>query len=62
MKPILFFLLVLSAVSLGGCFQVTSEEDELRTVPITNNPQLIPGSSGGLPGMPMGAQPPGGPR
>ena len=53
MKSICFMLLVCAGACLGGCFQVNSD-DELRTVPITNNPQLIPGSTGGLPGMPIG--------
>ncbi|NGX38462.1 MAG: hypothetical protein K1000chlam2_01636 [Chlamydiae bacterium] len=40
------FLLCLSLVFLGltGCFQANSDDD-LRGVPVTNNPNLIPKSA-----------------
>jgi hypothetical protein len=49
MKKI-FFLLGL--VSLSGCFQAYNEDAELRTVPVTNNPTIIPNhGSSPIPGM-----------
>ena len=52
-KVMFLLMTVFAGMGISGCFQVNSD-DELRTVPITNNPQLIPGSTGGLPGMPIG--------
>lgn len=49
-KCLLFILLgMLSA----GCFQAHSDDDDLRTVPVTNNPNLIPDSHkmAQIPGM-----------
>ena len=42
-----FFLLALSLISC----QMMGEDDDLRTVPITNNPHIVPnyGSTGGIP-------------
>ncbi|MEI6242361.1 MAG: hypothetical protein WCP39_03025 [Chlamydiota bacterium] len=34
---------------LMGCFQITSQDQGLRTVPVTNNPQLIPQNNSILP-------------
>ncbi len=42
-----FFPLVL----LSGCFQVYDDENDLRTVPITNNPHVVPSHGSGMPGM-----------
>lgn len=46
---ILFFLL---GILTAGCFQAHSDDD-LRTVPVTNNPNLIPDSHkmAQIPGM-----------
>jgi hypothetical protein len=41
----------LSLLILSGCYSMSSEEDDLRTVPITNNPYVIPNHGGGLPGV-----------
>ena len=47
--------LLLGLLALTACAEVDNDNDELQTVPVTNNPQLIPGSSGGLPGIPTNA-------
>lgn len=39
----------LSLLVLAGCFQTYSEEDGLRTVPVTNNPNVVPNYGGGMP-------------
>ncbi len=40
---------------LTGCFQSrSSEEEELRTVPVTNNPLLLPSGAQDMPGIPTG--------
>ncbi len=46
MKRKLFFIMAL-VVSLGlfGCYQVHSDDD-LRSVPVTNNPNVIPATDG----------------
>lgn len=45
------FLAVLSLIALTGCFQAYSEDDGLNTVPVTNNPHIVPNTGGGFPGM-----------
>lgn len=47
----IFVVLVLAA---AGCFQVTSDDADLRTVPVTNNPNVVPNHGGGLPGAGSG--------
>jgi hypothetical protein len=49
-KSVLFILLV-SLIGLAGCYQIHSDDD-LRTVPVTNNPNIVPQTGGGrqLPG------------
>ncbi len=44
---------VLSFLVLAGCFQTFNQDDEesLRTVPVTNNPHIIPSHGAGLPMM-----------
>lgn len=54
MRNQLFFLLIV----LTGCFQAYSEEDELRTIPVTNNPHVVPNHSSAIPGMPLPSQGP----
>jgi hypothetical protein len=48
MKKGLFLLLLLG---LTGCFQTYAEDDDLRTVPVTNNPHIVPNYGSGLPMM-----------
>ena len=36
---------------LAGCFQAHNQDDDLRTVPVTNNPHIIPSHGSGLPMM-----------
>jgi len=43
-------------VGLTGCFQAYNEDDNIRTVPITNNPHIVPHYGTGLP-MSGGDQP-----
>lgn len=40
MKTIIFLVL---AAALAGCYQLAPAEDDMRTVPVTNNPNLLPG-------------------
>jgi hypothetical protein len=47
----IFFLLALT-----GCFQAYNADDDLRTVPVTNNPNVVPKYGSGLPGMGGGGQ------
>jgi hypothetical protein len=48
----LLMLLALAGIGLAGCYQVHSDDD-LRTVPVTNNPNIVPGQGQRLPSMPM---------
>jgi hypothetical protein len=41
----------LSLLALTGCFQAYNDDDDFRTVPVTNNPHVVPNYGGGLPGM-----------
>jgi len=41
----------LSLFALAGCFQTSSDDDDLRIVPVTNNPYVVPSHGNGLPGM-----------
>ncbi len=42
----LFFIALLG---LSGCMQPQNEDDILRTVPITNNPYIVPNHGSGMP-------------
>lgn len=42
-------LFVILACFCVGCFQTTSDDADLRTVPVTNNPYVVPSHSS-LPG------------
>ena len=46
MKKAVYFLLCVLAT---GCYQISSNDEDLNTTPITNNPQLIPGPAGASP-------------
>ncbi len=50
-KVALFSLFLIVAASLAGCYQMHSDDD-LRTVPVTNNPNIVP-SRGGMPSAPL---------
>lgn len=39
-------------LAFAGCAQIQPEDTELRTVPVTNNPHIVPQGSG-FPGAPM---------
>ena len=43
------FILALSAIGLSSCYQIHSDDD-LRTVPVTNNPNIVPQAGGRIPG------------
>lgn len=47
MKYWIFF----SLLSLTGCFQAYNPDDDLRTVPVTNNPHIVPNYGNSLPGI-----------
>jgi len=44
-------LLFLSLIGLAGCFQTYNADDDLRTIPVTNNPYVVPSHGSGLPGI-----------
>lgn len=39
-------------LALSGCYQMNTSDD-LRTVPVTNNPNIIPSQGGRLPSAPI---------
>ena len=43
--------LFLSFFALAGCFQTFNEDSDLHTIPITNNPHVVPNHGSGLPMM-----------
>ena len=58
-KALVFTLLLGLGLLLNGCCQNCGEcyDDDLCTIPATNNPRLIPSSGGGMPGMPSPSSP-----
>jgi hypothetical protein len=48
-KGILLLTLIGAGMALSGCYQIHSDDD-LRTVPITNNPNIVPQNGGRIPG------------
>lgn len=44
-------LIFLSLLFLAGCFQTMNPDDDLRTVPVTNNPHVVPNYGSSLPGF-----------
>jgi len=44
-------LILLVLLACAGCFQTSGDDGDLRTVPVTNNPYVVPNHGGGLPGM-----------
>jgi hypothetical protein len=49
-KKTALLLLLVSMICLSGCYQMHSDDD-LRTVPVTNNPNIIPQNHGRIPGV-----------
>jgi hypothetical protein len=47
-----FLLFVLLAGGLAGCYQIHSDDD-LRTIPVTNNPTIVPSQGQRMTSMPM---------
>ena len=43
--------LFLSVILLTGCFQAHNDDEDLRTVPVTNNPNIIPSHVSMIPGL-----------
>jgi len=39
-------------VTLAGCYQVHSDDD-LRTIPVTNNPNIVPSQGMRMPSAPI---------
>ena len=58
LKKISFFLFPFLLLVLSGCYQSEEEFDDLalRTVPVTNNPQIVPRHGSSFPGMPTSNQ------
>jgi hypothetical protein len=54
MKRSIFLILL----ALTGCFQAYNPDDDLRTVPVTNNPNVVPSYGSGIPGVGGGQQVP----
>lgn len=51
LSKVVLVVLLAVLVSLGGCFQASNSDDaDLRTVPVTNNPNISGGA--GHMGMP----------
>jgi hypothetical protein len=46
---VLLFILFFALIGLSGCYQMHSDDD-LRTVPVTNNPNIIPQMGARIPG------------
>ncbi len=49
------FILLTLCFGLSSCVQTYSggdDDDDLRTVPVTNNPNVVPNHGSGLPMMP----------
>ncbi len=40
-----FFYLLFLIIAVSGCYQIHSDDD-LRAVPVTNNPNIVPQSNG----------------
>lgn len=47
----LYRTLFLVLACLAGCFQAYNEDDDIRAVPVTNNPHIVPSHGSGLPMM-----------
>lgn len=45
----ILFILTVSAIGLTSCYQIHSDDD-LRTIPVTNNPNIVPQTAGRIPG------------
>lgn len=45
------FFFIVATLLLTGCFQTYNEDDDLRTIPVTNNPHVVPNHGSGLPGF-----------
>jgi hypothetical protein len=52
MRKIPVLLLLVVTAGLVGCYQVHSDDD-LRTIPVTNNPNIVPSQRMGMPSAPM---------
>jgi hypothetical protein len=52
LKSSLAAVLLLVAIGLCGCYQIHSDDD-LRTIPVTNNPNIVPSQGQRLPSAPM---------
>ena len=48
-----FIFIVFGLLFLTGCNYYDDNYDNMRTIPITNNPSVVPNSGSVLPGMPI---------
>ncbi len=43
MRKRLFYILCLGVLfTMSGCYQMHSDDQDLRTIPVTNNPNIVP--------------------
>jgi len=47
-------MILVSLLLLAGCYKTAPDEGELNTVPVTNNPNLLPGPARASPLQAMG--------
>ncbi|MGD2168932.1 MAG: hypothetical protein PVI40_01660 [Chlamydiota bacterium] len=45
MRKVLKLCFFINLTILPGCFQVYNDDEDLRTVPTTNNPNIVPNHS-----------------
>lgn len=45
------YLIFVSLLALTSCFQKYGDEADLRAVPVTNNPNVVPNYGSGMPGF-----------
>ena len=43
------WIILLTLGTLSGCFQTYNEDADLYTVPVTNNPHVVPNHGSGFP-------------
>ena len=43
------WIILLTLGTLAGCFQTYNEDADLYTVPVTNNPHVVPNHGSGFP-------------
>lgn len=51
-RCLLMMMTLFAALGMTSCYQIHSDDD-LRTVPVTNNPNIVPQQGSKLPGASM---------